>query len=244
MVAQVVYYFRGYLAATTSNDQKVSFTVPSGNFGNVCAGHIARMMGLPIDQLVVATNENDVLHRLIQTGEYVDTGAQITSSPSMDISKASNYERIVHDLFGPEFTAKYMERFRQNRKVSFGEIDEKLKDFRLTDIGFMSGMSTHADRIDSIKWVYEQNGDVIDPHTADSITVARRLTHDVPTICTETALAVKFEKTITEALDFVPDREARFKDIESELEAESGFEIMGNDIDALKTFISTNSRAA
>src|SRR5579872_6689008 len=103
VVAQVVYYFRGYLAATTDNSQKVSFTVPSGNFGNICAGHIARMMGLPIDKLVVATNENDVLDEFFTTGVYrVRKSAETyhTTSPSMDISKASNFERFIYDLLG------------------------------------------------------------------------------------------------------------------------------------------------
>ncbi|MGE8202647.1 MAG: threonine synthase, partial [Variovorax sp.] len=103
LLAQVVYYFAGYFQATASNDKPVSFTVPSGNFGNVCAGHVARMMGLPIQTLVVATNENDVLDEFFRTGVYrvraaVDTHE--TSSPSMDISKASNFERFVFDLVG------------------------------------------------------------------------------------------------------------------------------------------------
>lgn len=96
-----MYYFKGYFAATTANDQPVSFTVPSGNFGNVCAGHIARMMGLPIKHLVVATNENDVLDEFFKTGVYRPRGSANTyhtSSPSMDISKASNFERFVFDL--------------------------------------------------------------------------------------------------------------------------------------------------
>ncbi|MDP1791984.1 MAG: threonine synthase, partial [Methylibium sp.] len=98
LLAQVVYYFAGYFQATKTNDERVSFAVPSGNFGNVCAGHVARMMGLPIEQLVVATNENDVLDEFFRTGSYRVRGAadtHETSSPSMDISKASNFERFV-----------------------------------------------------------------------------------------------------------------------------------------------------
>src|SRR5438132_1080136 len=103
LMAQVVYYFAGYFQATSSNSDKVSFTVPSGNFGNVCAGHVARMRGLPIHQLVVATNENDVLDEFFRTGVYRVRGSadtHETSSPSMDISKASNFERFVFDLLG------------------------------------------------------------------------------------------------------------------------------------------------
>ena len=101
IVAQVVYYFAGYFNATTSNEQKVSFCVPSGNFGNVCAGHIARQMGLPVHRLIVATNENDVLDEFFKTGRYQPRTTEhthVTSSPSMDISKASNFERFVFDL--------------------------------------------------------------------------------------------------------------------------------------------------
>ncbi len=101
--AQVVYYFKGYFAATKSNDEQVAFSVPSGNFGNICAGHIARMMGLPIGQLILATNENDVLDEFFRTGVYRPRGTDHTyetSSPSMDISKASNFERFVFDLVG------------------------------------------------------------------------------------------------------------------------------------------------
>ena len=103
LLAQVVYYFAGYFQATQTNEERVSFCVPSGNFGNVCAGHVARQMGLPIAQLVVATNENDVLDEFFRTGVYRVRGSADTfetSSPSMDISKASNFERFVFDLLG------------------------------------------------------------------------------------------------------------------------------------------------
>ena len=101
--AQIVYYFKGYFAATQSNDEQVAFSVPSGNFGNICAGHIARMMGLPIGQLILATNENDVLDEFFRTGVYRPRDTRHTyetSSPSMDISKAANFERFVFDLVG------------------------------------------------------------------------------------------------------------------------------------------------
>jgi hypothetical protein len=108
VVAQVVYYFKGYFNATSSNDEQVSFCVPSGNFGNVCAGHIARQMGLPVQRLIVATNENDVLDEFFRTGAYRPRGTAntyVTSSPSMDISKASNFERFVFDLVGRDGAA-------------------------------------------------------------------------------------------------------------------------------------------
>src|SRR6185437_4630747 len=100
IAAQVVYYFKGYFAATASDSQRVAFAVPSGNFGNVLAGHVAWMMGLPIARLIVATNENDVLDEFFRTGRYrprAATETHATSSPSMDISKASNFERFIWD---------------------------------------------------------------------------------------------------------------------------------------------------
>ncbi|NBX21279.1 MAG: threonine synthase, partial [Betaproteobacteria bacterium] len=173
LLAQVVYYFAGYIQATESNAQKVSFSVPSGNFGNVCAGHVARQMGLPVDKLVVATNENDVLDEFFRTGVYRVRGTadtHETSSPSMDISKASNFERFVFDLLG---------RDGARVKALFGEGLSKSGQFDLsaepvfaqaaTKYGFLSGKSTHANRLDTIRATYEQHGMMIDTHTADGL---------------------------------------------------------------------------
>src|SRR5213082_3046032 len=103
VAAQVVYYFKGYFAATRSNDEQVSFAVPTGNFGNIYAGYVARRMGLPVKRLVLAANENNVLDEFFRTGRYrVRKKAKKTSSPSMDISKASNFERYIHDLVGAD----------------------------------------------------------------------------------------------------------------------------------------------
>ena len=202
IVAQVVYYFAGYFNATSSNDEKISFCVPSGNFGNVCAGHIARQMGLPIHRLIVATNENDVLDEFFKTGAYRPRNSEhthVTSSPSMDISKASNFERFVFDL---------MDRDADEIKTLWAEVgsDKGFNlEFMLTKVhqqyGFVSGKSTHANRLATIKQVYEQDHELIDPHTADGIKVAREVREAGETIvCLETALAAKFEATIHEAV--------------------------------------------
>ena len=202
IVAQVVYYFAGYFNATSSNDEKVSFCVPSGNFGNVCAGHIARQMGLPIHRLIVATNENDVLDEFFKTGAYRPRNSEhthVTSSPSMDISKASNFERFVFDL---------MDRDADEIKTLWAEVGSG-KGFNLEfmlnkvhqQYGFVSGKSTHANRLATIKQVYDQDRELIDPHTADGIKVAREVREAGETIvCLETALAAKFEATIHEAV--------------------------------------------
>ncbi|HUD34854.1 MAG TPA: threonine synthase [Variovorax sp.] len=220
LLAQVVYYFAGYFQATPSNDRQVSFSVPSGNFGNVCAGHVARMMGLPIRTLVVATNENDVLDEFFRTGVYrVRSAADTheTSSPSMDISKASNFERFVFDLLGRDgaLTRNLFEgeigrhgRFDLSADPRFAEA--------ATRFGFASSRSTHADRLATIRDTDRRFATLIDTHTADGLKAAREhLTPGVPMIVLETALPIKFASTIVEALGHEPDRPARFEGIEA-----------------------------
>jgi threonine synthase len=246
VVAQVVYYFRGYLAATTSNDQKVSFTVPSGNFGNICAGHIARMMGLPIDKLVVATNENDVLDEFFRTGVYrVRLSAETyhTTSPSMDISKASNFERFIYDLLDGD-----AERVRALfRKVeTHGGFDLSGRpgsdggEFgKVAQYGFVSGKSVHADRIATIRDVQAKYGITIDTHTADGVKVAREyLAPGVTMIVLETALPAKFNETVREALGRDAERPAGFGNIEA---LPQRFEVMPADVGRVKAYIARHT---
>ncbi len=246
VVAQVVYYFRGYLAATSDNSQKVSFTVPSGNFGNICAGHIARMMGLPIDRLVAATNENDVLDEFFRTGVYrVRKSAETyhTSSPSMDISKASNFERFIFDLVGRD--AKRV-RALFDKVETQGGFDLSGKpgsdgdEFKLvSEYGFQSGKSTHQDRLDTIRDVADDYDITIDTHTADGIKVARQyMAPGVPMIVLETALAAKFNETILDALGVDAERPAGFEDIES---LPQKFVVMPPDVAQMKSFIAANT---
>ena len=219
LLAQVVYYFAGYIQATENNSQKISFAVPSGNFGNVCAGHVARMMGLPIAQLVVATNENDVLDEFFRTGMYRVRGSadtHETSSPSMDISKASNFERFVFDLVGRD-GARTKDLFSTQlaAKGSFDlSADPAFKD-AATRYGFVSGKSTHADRLATIRDTANRHGMVIDTHTADGLKVAlEHLQPGVPMVVLETALPIKFAATIVEALGREPERPPQFEGIE------------------------------
>ncbi|MEO5794375.1 MAG: threonine synthase [Rhodoferax sp.] len=220
LLAQVVYYFAGYIQATETNDQQVSFSVPSGNFGNVCAGHVARMMGLPVATLVVATNENDVLDEFFRTGIYRVRGSadtHETSSPSMDISKASNFERFVFDLVGRD-GARTKDLFStQLAAQGYFDLsaDPAFKD-AATRYGFASGKSTHADRLATIRDTDARFGMVIDTHTADGLKVAREhLKAGVPMLVLETALPIKFASTIVEALGREPDRPAQFIGIEA-----------------------------
>jgi threonine synthase len=241
VAAQIVYYFKAYFAVTASNVGEVSFSVPSGNFGNVCAGHIARMMGLPVRKLIVATNENDVLDEFFRTGVYRPRGAAETlhtSSPSMDISKASNFERFVFDLTGRD-AAKMRELWA---RVDGGQaIDLKPSGLfdRVRDFGFESGSSNHADRVATIRMMWERYGTMIDTHTADGVKVG--LEHreaGIPLICLETALPAKFEDTIREALGRVPERPAGLENLER---LPQRFEVMDPDTDAVKRFIAAHS---
>ena len=235
VAAQSVYYFKAYFAATHSDDQQVSFAVPSGNFGNVCAGHIARQMGLPIKKLIVATNENDVLDEFFQTGVYrprADT--QHTSSPSMDISKASNFERFIFDLVGRD-----AQKIRALwREVEAGRsFDLKAEDLfaRVADYGMVSGSSNHAQRMDTIRTVYQVYGTMVDTHTADGIKVGlEHREHGVPLICMETAQPAKFEDAIREALQIDPQRPDALVNLEA---LPQRTVVLEADIDAIKQFI-------
>ena len=204
IAAQVVYYFKGYFGATRRDSEEVSFAVPSGNFGNIYAGYVARCMGLPVRRLILATNENDVLDEFFRTGRYrARPSAQATSSPSMDISKASNFERYVFDL---------VERDGGMVRKFFSRNDFELL---VSRPGFVSGRSTHADRIACIRRVHEKYGATVDPHTADGIHVGlRHREAGVPLVCLETALPVKFAETIREALGKEPPLPAGLENLE------------------------------
>ncbi|MCO5977892.1 threonine synthase [Ideonella oryzae] len=237
LLAQVVYYFAGYFQATKGNSEQVSFCVPSGNFGNVCAGHVARQMGLPVKHLVVATNENDVLDEFFRTGTYRVRGSaetHETSSPSMDISKASNFERFVYDLVG---------RDGARTKALFGEAIARDGAFTVTPAefaaidryGFQSGRSTHADRLATIRSTFDRFGDLIDTHTADGVKVAvERVEAGVPMIVLETALPAKFAETIVEATGRQPGRPAKLEGIEA---LPKRFTVVPASVDVIKAFV-------
>ncbi|MES1982694.1 MAG: threonine synthase [Pseudomonadota bacterium] len=235
--AQIVYYFKGYFAATASNDEKVAFSVPSGNFGNICAGHIARMMGLPIGQLILATNENDVLDEFFRTGVYRPRAIQHTyetSSPSMDISKASNFERFIFDLVGRD-AAHLRELWAQVEQG--GEFDIKATPYwhTLPQFGFASGKSSHYDRLKTIRELWEEYGVMIDTHTADGIKAGlEQRRPSLPLICLETAQAAKFEETIVEALGREPERPVALAGIEN---LPQRCEVMEADVARLKSFV-------
>ena len=237
VAAQIVYYFKGYFEATRSNDKEVSFAVPSGNFGNICAGHIARMMGLPIRRLILATNENDVLDEFFRTGVYrprATAETHVTSSPSMDISRASNFERFVFDLAGRN-GAVVRELWAKVDKGESFDLRGTPHLARLPEFGFASGKSVHADRLATIKATWEKHGVMIDTHTADGLKVGLEWREaGVPLIVLETAQPVKFAETIREALGRDPVRPADMEGIEA---LPQRVEVMDADTEAVKAYI-------
>lgn len=237
VAAQIVYYFQGYFLASESNDQQVSFCVPSGNFGNICAGHIARQMGLPIKQLVLATNENDVLDEFFRTGVYRPRSSVetcVTSSPSMDISKASNFERFVFDLVGRDPVVIRDLWSRVDRGEAF-DLSTTVYWKDLPKFGFVSGKSTHIDRINTIRFAQGRYQVMLDTHTADGLKVAlEKRQPGIPMIVLETAQPAKFEETICEALGTEPVRPAELAGIEK---LEQRVVVMDPDVNAIKQFV-------
>ncbi len=244
ILAQVVYYFKGYFAAQKVQaerglaEQATSFTVPSGNFGNIYAGFVAKQMGLPIEKLVVATNENDVLDEFFRTAKYnVRPSKNVleTSSPSMDIGKASNFERYIYNLLGndAEQLSTLWQSVAEHNAFDFTQWVGKLE-----ASGFLSGKSTHAHRLETIKATYDTCKDYLDPHTADGVYVTRQLQNGGQlsglTICLETALPAKFEKTINEALGHVPPRPEGYEDIEN---CHKHVTVIDNEADAVKQLV-------
>ena len=202
IASQVVYYFWGWLRATTGPGQPVSFSVPSGNFGNILSGHIARRMGVPIRRLVLATNENNVLEEFFRTGIYrprLPAQTHATSSPSMDISRASNFERFVFDLHDGD-SAQVTKLWHELASKGYFDLSGRLGELQ-TKYGFVAGVSRHDNRLETIRRVFDDTGTLIDPHTADGVKVAQDyLEPGVPMLVLETALPAKFSETIEQAL--------------------------------------------
>lgn len=242
VAAQVVYYFKGYFAATADDTQRVDFAVPSGNFGNILAGHVAREMGLPIRHLILATNENDVLDEFFRTGRYRPRPASetiATSSPSMDIAKASNFERFIHFVAGGDSDV-VRQLWQQLEQRGEFELQGTRHWKRVRASGFISGKSTHAERLATIRNVAQRFGIVVDPHTADGLKVGGEYRDfATPLICIETALPVKFAATIHAALGRDPERPAAYADLESRRQRKTE---MAADPRQVKAFIAQHAQ--
>ena len=242
LIAQSVYYFWAWLRVTNGvpaeqrADFGVSFAVPSGNFGNIFSGQLARQMGLPIDTLVLATNENNVLDEFFRSGKYEPRSADntlATSSPSMDISKASNLERFIYLVLDQDQT-KLAEAWQQLDATGTLDLSEHQPRFQ-REFGMVSGTSTHEDRVSTIRAIYEKSQVVIDPHTADGVTVARGFQQpEQPMLVLETAKPEKFGDIVNEALGFEPELLPEYASL---LDLEQHTVEMGVDAEALREYI-------
>ena len=241
ITAQIVYYFWAWLRTTDAGGPTtVDFTVPSGNFGNILSGSFAKQMGLPVRRLVLAANENNVLDEFFRTGVYRPRAAAqtlATSSPSMDISKASNLERFIFELVGRD-PERVVAAWRELDEQGYFDLSAEQARFD-EEFGIVSGTSTHADRLSTIRSVYETSGDIIDPHTADGVKVARTYVEaGVPMLVLETAKPQKFAETIHEAigidLEFSPE-------LQRMLDAPQYVAEMPDDEQALRAFITKNA---
>lgn len=239
ILAQSVYYFKAYLSLGITTGEQVDFCVPSGNFGNIFAGYLAKRMGLPIRNLIVASNENDVLAEFFLEGNYrVRAASEVvaTSSPSMDIGKASNFERYLYLILGEN----PMQIAAMQGQLNHGGVLNFVPNTQFASVveqsGLLAGRSHHQNRIETIRQVYQGCGRIIDPHTADGVFVAQRYLRDnTPMICLETALPAKFSATVQEAIGVEPPRPPEFIDIENKPRFGS---VIGNSLDELKAFIS------
>lgn len=242
IAAQIVYYFHGWLQATTAPGQLVSFAVPTGNFGNILSGHLARQMGLPIHRLVLATNENNVLEEFFSSGIYRPrTPAQTlaTSSPSMDISRASNFERFVFDLVDrdPKRVSALWQQLGTEGAFDLSAMHARLN----SEFGFVAGVSTHQDRIHTIRRIFNETGVLIDPHTADGVKVAEKFIEPgIPMIVLETALPAKFTEIIEEALGQPAPTPPGFEDLES---LPQRFTVLPCDVASVRDYIVEHAEA-
>jgi len=238
VLAQIVYYFTSAVALGAPA-RTVSYAVPTGNFGDVFAGFAASRMGLPIARLLVATNVNDILARTLQTGRYEVGQVQPTISPSMDIQVSSNFERLVHDAYGRD--GEQVRRLMQSLAQSGAfEIDHlRLEAMRMI---FSAARVDEAETATTIKWMRDETGELIDPHTAVGVAAARRERGDLgtPMVTLATAHPAKFPDAVKKATGVHPELPPRMADL---FKREERLDILPNDLHAVETFIRERARA-
>ncbi len=193
ILAQIVYYFYAYFKVQPNCEKPVNFSVPTGNFGDILAGYYAKKMGLPIDQLIVATNQNDILHRFFSKGEYHQHGVHPSISPSMDIQISSNFERFLYYLSGEqsEQLRSWMEAFHKTGKL---DVAEAMLEKAQTEIS--SSSVSEEETLATIFEYYEKYDYVLDPHTAIGVKAAQQTASEIPMICLATAHPAKFGEAI------------------------------------------------
>ena len=227
IIAQSVYYFYAYLKV--GNGKPLSFCVPTGNFGDIYAGYLAKKLGLPVDKLIVATNKNDILHRAISGGDYTQKKVEETNTPSMDIQIASNFERLLYDVkdCDSEVTKDVMSKIKNNSyKIDKNDLDKIKKNF-------ISEMLDENETVEMIKTINNEHKIVVDPHTAVGIGAARKLGLEKNCVVLSTAHPCKFPQAIEDAisrtedlpdsLNYVYDRKEKFEILPNEIEKVKGY---------------------
>jgi len=230
IIAQAVYYFYTYFLLD-SKDQNINFSVPTGNFGDVYAGYLAKKMGLPINKLIVATNENDILHRAISKGSYEAHKVSETNSPSMDIQIASNFERLIYDINESNdlITNKIMKGIKETGKYQIGESElNKIK------LNFLSSSINQEEVLKIIKNVYDNYKIMLDPHTAIGYGAFEKVNIDGVNVVLATAHPCKFPKAILEATGVNEELPEELKFILGEQE---NYDIIDNNLDKVKQHI-------
>ncbi len=239
IVAQVVYYFVAG-AALGSPHRPLSFVVPTGNFGDVLAGYVAKRMGLPVDRLTIATNVNDILVRTLATGRYEVTGVHPSSSPSMDIQVSSNFERVLFDALDRDAGALRGLMASLNQSGAFAPSNEAMQAIRAD---FDAGRADEAQTAETIARVWRETGYLLDPHTAVAVSVAERAAHDprVPQIVLGTAHPAKFPDAVERACGVRPVLPPHLADL---MERPERTPTLPNDLRAIETYIRAHARAA
>ena len=238
IMSQAVYYFTSALALGAP-ERKVSFSVPTGNFGDIFAGQVARHMGLPMGELIIATNVNDILYRTMQTGRYEVTGVEATQSPSMDIQVSSNFERLLFEAGGKD--AAEVRRLMDSLKQSGAfTLPQPMWDY-IRD-GFAAGRTDEAKTAETIRQTLTETGELLDPHSAVGYAVARDLAVDAtPMVTLATAHPAKFPAAVKAASGVHPNLPPRLGDLMSRTER---FDVLGNDLQTVKTYIADRTRVA
>ncbi len=228
IIAQSVYYF--YAFFKVGNGQPLSFSVPTGNFGDIYAGYLAKKLGLPIDKLIVATNKNDILHRAISGGDYSQKKVEETNTPSMDIQIASNFERLLYDVkdCNSEITKDVMAEIKNNTyKIDKNDLDKIKKNF-------ISEMLDENETVEMIKTVNDEHQMIVDPHTAVGIGAVRKLGLEKNCIVLSTAHPCKFPKAIEDAISKTENLPESLKYVNDRKEK---FELLSNDIEKVKKYV-------
>ena len=230
IIAQSVYYFYSYFLVE-DNKRPINFSVPTGNFGDVYAGYLAKKMGLPINKLIVATNQNDILHRAISKGSYEVEKVHETISPSMDIQIASNFERLLYDLNdGDDIqTAEVMKNIKENGKYI---IDQKK--LNIINNNFLSSRMSEEEVLKTINTVYEKYSIVLDPHSAIGYGAFDKINLNGNNIVLATAHPCKFPDAIKKAINLKADLPEELMFV---LNEEEKFDIIDNDVDKVKKHI-------